>query len=327
MRRLTGVQIVGTGGYVPDRVVRNEDLASLGCDPEWIIKRTGIRERRHAPPDMATSDMAIIAAERAMAQAGVKASDIDLIVLGTFTPDWTIPATACQVQAKLGINAPAMDVQAACAGFIYALITGMQFVGAGTSKLALIIGSDTNSRIVDPEDKKIYPLFGDGAGAVLLAPGSPEQGMLAYTLGSEGTGLDLLYCPMGGVRMRPCAEMIDQRQHYLKMDGRPVFKWAVRLIAQSTREVLEAAKLTANDLQLVALHQANVRIIDAAVEDLKLPRERVLMQLDRYGNTSAGSIPLVLDEANRSGRIRRGDHVLISGFGAGLAWGTGIFRW
>jgi 3-oxoacyl-[acyl-carrier-protein] synthase-3 len=327
MRRLTGVQIVATGGYVPEIVVRNEALAALGCDPEWIIKRTGIRERRHAPPEMATSDMAIIAAERAMRQAGVTAADIDLVVLATFTPDWPVPATACQVQTRLAINAPAMDVQAACAGFIYALITGMQFVATGCSRLALVIGSDTNSRVVDPADKKIYPLFGDGAGAVLLAPGTAEQGMLAYTMGSEGSGADLLYTPMGGSRMRPCATGFEARQHYLKMDGRPVFKWAVRLVAQTMREVLQAAKLSLDDIALVVLHQANVRIIDAAVEDLGIPREKLLMQIEQYGNTSAGSIPLLLDEANRNGRLRRGDHVLVSGFGAGLAWGTGVWRW
>jgi 3-oxoacyl-[acyl-carrier-protein] synthase-3 len=327
LRRLTGVQVVATGGYVPEIVVRNEDLAALGCDPQWIIQRTGIRERRHAPPEMATSDMAIIAAERAMRQAGVKAGDIDLVVLATFTPDWPVPATACQVQTKLGINAPAMDVQAACAGFIYALITGMQFVATGCSRLALVIGSDTNSRVVDPADKKIYPLFGDGAGAVLLSSGSAEQGMLAYTMGSEGSGADLLYTPMGGSRMRPCATGFEARQHYLKMDGRPVFKWAVRLLAQTMREVLNATKLSLADIALVVLHQANVRIIDAAVEDLGIPREKLIMQIDRYGNTSAGSIPLLLDEANRDGRLRRGDHVLVSGFGAGLAWGTAVLRW
>jgi 3-oxoacyl-[acyl-carrier-protein] synthase-3 len=327
LRRLTGVQVVATGGYVPEIVVRNEDLAALGCDPQWIIQRTGIRERRHAPPEMATSDMAIIAAERAMRQAGVTAGDIDLVVLATFTPDWPVPATACQVQTKLGINAPAMDVQAACAGFIYALITGMQFVATGCSRLALVVGSDTNSRVVDPADKKIYPLFGDGAGAVLLSSGSAEQGMLAYTMGSEGSGADLLYTPMGGSRMRPCATGFEARQHYLKMDGRPVFKWAVRLLAQTMREVLNATKLSLADIALVVLHQANVRIIDAAVEDLGIPREKLIMQIDRYGNTSAGSIPLLLDEANRDGRLRRGDHVLVSGFGAGLAWGTAVLRW
>jgi 3-oxoacyl-[acyl-carrier-protein] synthase-3 len=319
--------MVATGGFVPDIVVRNEDLEALGCDPQWIVQRSGIRERRHAPPEMATSDMAIVAAQRALAQAGARASDVDLVVVATFTPDWPVPATACQVQSRLSINAPAMDVQAACAGFFYGLITGMQFVATGCSRLALVIGSDTNSRVVDPADKKIYPLFGDGAGAVLLAAGSPEQGMLAYTMGSEGSGADLLYTPMGGSRMRPCAAGYEAKQHYLKMDGRPVFKWAVRVLSQTVCEVLDATRLSIDDIALVVFHQANVRIIDAAVDELGIPREKVLMQIERYGNTSAGSIPLVLDEAHRSGRLRRGDAVLISGFGAGLAWGTGVLRW
>ncbi len=327
LRRLTGVQIVSTGSYVPDNVVRNEDLAAAGYDSDWIIQRTGIRERRHAPPEMATSDMAVIAAQRAMQAAGATAADIDLIVLGTFTPDWSVPATACQVQTRLGINAPAMDVQAACAGFFYALLTGMQYVATGCSNMALVIGADCNSRIVNPADVKMYPLFGDGAGAVLLSRGSPEQGLLAYTMGADGSGADLLCSPMGGSRCRPSVEAIEAGQHFLRMEGKPVFKWAVRLVAQTTREVLAAANMTIDDLDLIALHQANVRIIDAAAEELCLPREKVLINLDRYGNTSAGSIPLVLDEANLAGRLHRGDNVLISGYGAGLAWGTGIFRW
>ncbi len=220
LRRLTGVQVVATGGYVPEVVVRNEDLASLGCDPEWIIQRTGIRERRHAPPDMATSDMAIIAAERAIDAGGREAARYRPGRLATFTPDWPVPATACQVQTQLGINAPAMDIQAACAGFIYALITGMQFVATGCSRLALVIGVDTNSRVVDPNDKKIYPLFGDGAGAVLLAPARPSKALLAYTMGSEGSGSDLLYTPMGGSRMRPCPAGIAPAAT-LPEDGRP----------------------------------------------------------------------------------------------------------
>src|SRR5258708_2247625 len=186
IRRLTGVQIVGVGSYVPEQIVRNEDLAQFGCDPEWILRRTGIRERRHAPPEMATSDLAVIAAEQCIAQAGVDRRDIDLIVLGTFTPDMPMPATACVVQDKLGLCAPAMDVQAACAGFFYALATAMQFVATGCSKLALAIGADCNSRVIDPQDVKTYPLFGDGAGAVLLSAGEPQQGFTAYAMGADG---------------------------------------------------------------------------------------------------------------------------------------------
>src|SRR5258707_549288 len=216
IRSLTGVQIVGVGSYVPEQVVRNEDLAALGCDPEWILRRTGIRERRHAPPEMATSDLAVKAAERCIARSGVAKSEIDLIVLGTFTPDMPMPSTACLVQHKLGLCAPAMDVQAACAGFFYALATAMQFVATGTSRLALAIGADCNSRVVDPQDVKTYPLFGDGAGAVLLAPGSPAQGLVAYALGADGSGFDLLNCPMGGSRMPASAERLAGRMQYLK---------------------------------------------------------------------------------------------------------------
>src|SRR5688500_12068327 len=195
VRSLTGVQIVGTGSFVPDNVVTNADLSSLGCDPEWIVQRTGIRERRHAPPDMTTGDMAVIAAERCLAAAKVKPSDVDLLVLGTMSPDRLLPATATTVQDRLGLNCGAMDVSAACAGFTYGLVTAMQFVATGCSRKALVIGADANSRLIDPTDVKTYPLFGDGAGAVLLSQGSPEQGALAYTLGADGSGMEMLNRP------------------------------------------------------------------------------------------------------------------------------------
>src|SRR5258708_3102576 len=196
IRHLTGVQIVGVGSYVPDQVVRNEDLAALGCDPEWILRRTGIRERRHAPPELATSDLSIRAAEDCIVRSGVNRADIDLIVLGTFTPDMPMPSTACVVQHKLGLSAPPLDVQAGCAGFFYAMTTAMQFVATGCSRLALVIGADCNSRVVDPRDVKTYPLFGDGAGAVLLASGEPNQGFVSYAMGADGGGFGVLNCPM-----------------------------------------------------------------------------------------------------------------------------------
>ncbi|HEV2972261.1 MAG TPA: beta-ketoacyl-ACP synthase III [Pirellulales bacterium] len=327
VRRLTGVRVVGVGSYVPEKIVRNEDLVHFGCDPEWILRRTGIHERRHAPPEMATSDLAAIAAERCIARAGLAKDDIDLIVLGTFTPDMTMPATACLVQHKMGICAPAMDVQAACAGFFYALATAMQFVATGCSKLALAIGADCNSRVIDPQDVKTYPLFGDGAGAVLLAAGQPTQGFAAYAMGADGSGFDLLNCPMGGSRLPASAERVEQRLQYLKMYGKPVFKWAVRLLAYSIREVLSAAKMTIGDVDLFLLHQANARILDAVAEELKIDPAKMPINLDRYGNTSSGSIPLALDECLQQDRIHPGSNLLISGFGGGLAWGTGLFRW
>lgn len=327
VRSLSGVQIIGTGSFVPDNVVTNADLSSLGCDPEWIIQRTGIRERRHAPPGMSTSDMAVIAAERCLAAAGVTRADVDLLVMGTMTPDRLLPATATTVQHRLGINCGAMDVSAACAGFTYALAIAMQFVATGCSRRALVIGADANSRILDPTDVKTYPLFGDGAGAVLLAAGSPEQGALAYTIGADGSGMEMLCRPVGGAERPFRADDAAGTAWLVKMDGRPVFKWAVRLVEESSRQVLAAAGLSCDEVDCWLLHQANVRILDAAIDALGIQRERVVMHMDRYGNTSAASIPIALDETLRAGGIRRGDHLVMSGFGAGLAWGTIAWRW
>lgn len=327
LRRLAGVQIIGTGSFLPDNVVTNEALASLGCDADWIIQRTGIRERRHAPPEMATSDMAVAAGERCLAAAGVSREEVDLLVLATLSPDYLLPATAPTVQDRLGLNCAAMDVGAACAGFMYAMVTGMQFVATGSSKYALVIGSDTNSRVMNPADKKTYPLFGDGAGAVLLTNGSAEQGLLAYTLGADGSGDCLLVRPDGGSRnfYSPTSEL--STGWFVKMEGRPVFKWAVRLIEDSSKQVLEEAGFSIDQVKVWLLHQANVRILDAATEAMGIDRERVIMHLDRYGNTSAGSVPIALDESFRSGRFGRNDLVLMSGFGGGLAWGTALMRW
>jgi 3-oxoacyl-[acyl-carrier-protein] synthase-3 len=327
LRRLTGVQIVGTGSFLPDNVVTNEALASLGCDAEWIVQRTGIRERRHAPPQMSTGDMAIAAAERCLAAAGVPRSEIDLLVLATLSPDYLMPATAPTVQDRLGLNCAAMDVGAACAGFMYAMVTGMQFVATGSSKYALVIGSDTNSRVMNPADKKTYPLFGDGAGAVLLTKGSAEQGLLAYTLGADGSGDRLLVRPDGGSRVPYGPESQLSNGWFVKMEGRPVFKWAVRLIEDSSLHVLEEAGFSTDDVKLWLLHQANIRILDAATDSMNIDRQRVISHLDRYGNTSAGSIPIALDETLRAGRFSRNDLLLMCGFGGGLAWGTALMRW
>lgn len=327
VRKLMGVQVIGTGSFVPDNVVTNEDLISLGCDADWIVQRTGIRERRHAPPEMSTGDMAFAAAERALKDSGVAREEIDLLILATLSPDRLMPATATTVQDRLGLNCGAMDLSAACSGFVYALITGMQFVATGGSKRALVIGSDTNSRVINPQDKKTYPLFGDGAGAVVLAPGSAEQGALAYTLGAEGSGADLLCRPTGGASkpFDPSGE--NDGSWFVEMDGRAVFKWAVRLVEQCSRDVVEAAELTVDDIDWWLLHQANTRILDSAVESLGIDPDKVVMHLDRYGNTSAGSVPIALDEMLQAGRIKRGQLLLMSGFGAGLTWGTTVWRW
>ncbi|OHB81438.1 MAG: 3-oxoacyl-ACP synthase [Planctomycetes bacterium RBG_16_64_10] len=327
LRSLTGVQVVGTGSFLPDNVIRNEDLAKLGYDADWIIQRTGIRERRHAPPDMATSDMALESARRCIASAAVDPADIDLLLVSTLSPDYLMPSAACIVQDRLGLRCPAADIVAACAGFLYAMVTGMQYVATGCSRLALVIGADCNSRMMNPADKKTYPLFGDGAGAVLLAPGSHTQGLLAYTLGSDGSGRALLYRPMGGSRVPFATNGFDGQPWYVHMDGRPVFKWAVRLLEDTIGEVLAKSKRSIDDVHLWVLHQANMRILDAAVANIGMDRDKVIVHLDRYGNTSAASVPIALDEASRAGRIERGTNIVMSGFGAGLSWGTTVLQW
>jgi 3-oxoacyl-[acyl-carrier-protein] synthase-3 len=259
--------------------------------------------------------------------AGRAPEEVDLLVVGTFTPDMAFPSTANLVQDLLDLACPAFDVQAACAGFVFALVTAAQFVGTGNSRCALAIGGDCNSRIINPGDQKSFPLFGDGAGAVLLAPGEPDQGLLAYQLGSDGSGWDLLSRPACGSRIPPSTAVLEQGLHYLTMDGRAVFKWAVRILADSALAVLTHAGCAVRDIRWFIPHQANVRIIHAATDVLGFHRDSVFKNLERYGNTSAGSIPIALDELNRQGRIERGNLLLTSGFGAGLNWGTALLRW
>ena len=325
--RLSGVQIVGTGSFVPDNVVTNEDLVSLGVDPEWIVQRTGIRERRHCPPDMATSHMSVLASQRCLQAAGVKPDQVDLLLLATFTPDYLLPATAPIVQDRLGLNCPATDLVAACAGFIYALVTGAQYVASGCSKYALVIGADANSRVFSPRDKRTYPLFGDGAGAVLLTAGSKEQGLTAYSRGSDGSGCPLLYREMGGTLKPFDPQNVEGEPWFAFMEGRSVFKWAVRLLEDSVKQVLCVAEKSVDDIDLWLLHQANTRILDAAADSLGIDPAKLVVHLDRYGNTSAGSVPIALDESLREGRIHSGDDLIMSGFGAGLSWGTACFKW
>jgi 3-oxoacyl-[acyl-carrier-protein] synthase-3 len=324
---LTGVQVLAMGSYAPQEIVRNEDLAALGYDAQWILQRTGITQRRRAAAHEATSDLALAAARDCLAHAQRSADAIDLLIVATMTPDSPIPATACRVAHGLGIRGPAFDINAACAGFMYALTTGMQFIKAGTARTAMIIGADVMSRVSNPQDHKTFPLFGDGAGAMLIGPGDADQGLVSYTVGADGSGADLLAIPAGGSREPHTPESIKARRDCLIMDGRPVFQWAVQVLRDSISSVLAGAQLSPGDVDLVVLHQANMRIIDAAVSRLGIPREKVFVNLDRYGNTSAGSIPLALTEAARAGRIRRGDHIVLSGFGAGLAWGTAVLRY
>jgi 3-oxoacyl-[acyl-carrier-protein] synthase-3 len=323
-----GVQVLATGSYVPDAIVTNDHLHQrFGFDSDWIVKRTGIYERRHALPHQATSDLCLEAARRCIDQAGVKTSDIDLCLVATFTPDYSFPSTACLVQDQLKLVCPAVDLQAACAGFMYALVTGYTYVASGASDLALVIGGDANSRIVNPHDIKTYPLFGDGAGAVLLTRGRSDQGIVSYSLGADGSGGDLLSRPACGSRTPPTAELLDKGLHFMFMDGRAVFRWAVAILCDTIQDVLDHSRIHANDVELYIPHQANIRIINASIDVLKISRSRVFNNLDRYGNTSAGSVPLALDEAIQERRLKRDDLVVLSGFGAGLTWGTALMRW
>jgi 3-oxoacyl-[acyl-carrier-protein] synthase-3 len=327
-RSLTGVRLLSTGSYVPDAVVTNEHLHQrLGFDSEWIVKRTGILERRHAAPHQATSDLCHEAARRCLDNSKVNPRDIDLLVLATFTPDMAFPSTACLLQDRLKLNCAAIEMEAACAGFMYAFITAAAYIVSGASDLALVVGGDANSRVVNPDDLGTYPLFGDGAGAVLLTRGRPDQGILSYSMGSDGSGGDLLSRPACGSRLPPTPELLAKGMHFMHMDGRSVFRWAVAILCDTIQDVLKHSGLSSGDIDLYIPHQANIRIINAAIDVLHIPRGRVFNNLERYGNTSAGSVPLALDEAVSEGRIKPGQLMVLSGFGAGLAWGTAVVRW
>ena len=331
-KQLLGVKIVSTGLCLPNNIVRNEDLEAQGYDSDWIVQRTGIRERRHVEPGQATSDLAIGAAQDCLDRAGVSAKEVDLILVATMTADHYTPSVACLVQAKLGATCGAIDMNAACSGFLYGLITGAQFIKTGSYRNVLVIGAETMSIVVDPEDKKTFPLFGDGAGAALLqADPEPDEdaasGILGFRLASVGELADSLVVPGCGSRKPASIEVVENREQFLKMDGRTVFKWAVRLIPEIVNESLQMSGLELDDLKLLIFHQANQRILKAATEDLQIAQEKIFMNVDRFGNTSAASVIISLHEAVDSDRVQKGDHVLLAGFGAGLTWASCVFRW
>ncbi|QEG24545.1 beta-ketoacyl-ACP synthase III [Mariniblastus fucicola] len=331
-KSLPGIRVMGTGIATGSQKIDNCQLAELGCDSDWIVQRTGIQSRFHTGEDQAVSDMCIAAAKQCLANAKVDPKTIDLIVIGTMTADHASPSTACMVQAALDCPAMAMDLNAACSGFVYSMITASQFITTGSAKRALVVGADMISMLTDPKDLKTYPLFGDGAGAVLLTSDTnPDQhsasGILDFHLAAEGKLGHTLLVPAGGSRLPLSQDVLDNRMQYLKMDGRPVFKWAVRTIPEAVHGALDRTGMTLDDIDVIIPHQANIRIIDAAIETLGIPSEKVFVNVDRYGNTSAASIPIALHEAVEQGRIERGSNVLLVGFGAGLTWGSCLLRW
>lgn len=328
-REVCNAGITGVGAYLPDRVLTNDELQKMvDTNDEWIRTRSGIKERRITPLEQATSDLAVIAGERALADAGVAPEELGLVIVATNTPDTIFPSTACLVQDRLGAkNAAAFDLAAGCTGFVYALATGSQFITSGTYKKVLVIGAECLSRIVNWEDRKTCVLFGDGAGAAVLSPVPAGYGILSFTLRSDGSKGPLLSLPAGGSRLPATRETIDQKLHTIHMDGHEVFKFAVRVMGKAALEVLAAAGLDKADIDFFIPHQANIRIIESAARRLDLPMDKVLINLDRYGNTSTASIPLALAEAVHSGRIKQGDHIVMVGFGAGLTWGAAVVKW
>jgi 3-oxoacyl-[acyl-carrier-protein] synthase-3 len=322
-------KIVGTGSYLPKSVLTNFDLEHMvDTSDEWIIERTGIRERRIAGKDEAASDLAYEASQRALKVAGIKPKEIDLILLATTTPDMFFPSTACILQDKLNARkAAAFDISAACSGFIYALSIADQFIKGGVYKTVLVVGTEILSRVTDWNDRTTCVLFGDGAGAVVIQPSWDRRGIISTHLHSDGRLKDLLYLPGGGSRNPASKRSIEKGLHYIKMRGNETFKVAVRNLEEVALEALIANDLKPSNIALFIPHQANLRIIQAIAKRLDLPMEKVLINIDRYGNTSAASIPIALDEAVSEGRIKEGDLILMEAFGGGLTWASALIRW
>jgi len=330
MGRRIAAKITGVAGYTPPRVVTNADLEKLmETNDEWIRTRTGIRERHYADPGVATSHLGTQAAKKLLEAKGVPAEDIDLIVLATVTPDMLFPATACLIQDRLGAKkAWGFDLSAACSGFAYALTVGAQFVGSGAHQKVLVIGSDVMTSILDPKDRSTYVLFGDGAGAVLLEPATSEsEGIIDFAHDVDGSGGRYLYMPGGGSLHPASQQTVDKRMHYVHQEGAQVFKYAVRRMSELACQILERNGLTSRDLALVIPHQANLRIIRAMQERLGVDDSKVLVNIDRYGNTTAGTIPLGMMDALEQKRLRKGDLVLLIAVGAGFTTGAVLMRW
>lgn len=323
------VRISGMGCYVPPEVLTNFDLEkTVDTSDAWIVERTGIRERHIAGKDVSTSDLAREAALACLENAHAKAEDLDLIIVASATPDHLFPATACIVQAAIGASkAAAFDIEIGCTGFIYALATGAQFVASGVYRKVLVVGAETLSRMVNWSDRSTCCLFGDGAGAALLEEGPEGEGLIGLHLGVDGKSAGLLTLPAGGAKQPASAETLEQGLHYIHMDGKAVFKFAVKTIDSAVTRVLEKCGKSPLDIGVLIPHQANLRIIDSACARLKIPREKVMVNIDRYGNTSSASVPIAMCEALAEGRIKKGDLVVLVAFGAGLSYGSAAIIW
>ncbi|AIS52562.1 3-oxoacyl-[acyl-carrier-protein] synthase 3 [Thermoanaerobacter kivui] len=321
--------ILGTGSFVPDKILTNFDLEKMvDTSDEWITTRTGIKERRIADSSQATSDLATEAAKKAFQDANVDALQIDMIIVATVTPDMNFPSTACIVQANLGaVNAATLDISVGCSGFIYGLAIAQQFIETGMYSKILVIGAETLSKITNWKDRNTCVLFGDGAGAAVVGRVESGYGILSSYLGADGTGGKYLYMPAGGSRMPASEETVKNNLHTIFMEGQEVFKFAVKVMDSATIEALNRCGLKPEDIDMLIPHQANTRIIEAARKRLKLTNDKVYINLDKYGNTSAASVAIALDEAYRKGLIKKGDIILTVAFGAGLTWGSSVIRW
>ena len=325
-----GAVITGTGSFTPEKVLTNADLEKMvDTTDEWITSRSGIKERRIADKEIAASDLCFEATKKAMAEAKIKPEELDLILIGTVTPDYLLPSTACILQDRLGAkNAAVMDIVAACSGFLYGLSVAQAFIYSGKYKTILVIGVEILSKITNWNDRNTCVLFGDGAGAAIVQRTQENnKGILATYLCGDGSLANLLHIPVGGTRTPLTKENIDKGDQYIKMEGSEVFKSAVRSMGDAATRALKEANISAEQIDLLIPHQANIRIIEATAKRLKLPMEKVFVNIDKYGNTSAASIPIALDEARKSGRIKPGDITLLVAFGAGFTWGSAVIRW
>ena len=326
---LRGSTITGIGRYLPRRVMTNHEIEKMvDTSDEWIVTRTGIKERRIAAPEEASSDLAYAASQEALADAGVTPEQLDLIIVGTATPDMLFPATGCILQDRLGAKqAGAFDLSAACSSWVYAVAVAHGYIASGLAKTVLVAGAETLSKFTNWKDRNTCVLFGDSAGAVVMQACEPRSGFLSFYLGADGAGGPLIALPAGGSRIPASFESIERNQHFLQMNGREVYKFAVRCIPKAIEEAVQRAHMTIDDVDLFIPHQANIRIIDAAAGRLGQPREKFFINVERYGNTSAASVPVALYEAVHSGRVKVGDTVVLVAFGGGLTWGSSALRW